>query len=228
MKNTFAEKISNDEVAALPACTFGGPIVVVDHEQDIAAACAELSACPAIGFDTETRPTFRPGALNKVALLQLSTPDKCYLFRLCKIPLDREIIRLLESKTTLKIGADVKGDLRALQNLRHFKPAGFVDLQDHISQWGVAEKSVRKMSAIVLGQRVSKAQRLSNWEAASLTPAQQMYAATDAWICLHISTILDKTEKNPLPIAVHVKTDESAGKKKSPSRRKRNKKEKTE
>lgn len=199
MENKFADKISNEEVAQLPSCAFGGEMVVVDRQEDIAAACQELSQYEEIGFDTETRPTFKPGALNKVALLQLSTPDRCFLFRLNKIPLDREILRLLESKSTAKIGADVKGDLRALNELRRFKPGAFVELQSEVSQWGIADKSVRKMAGIVLGQRVSKAQRLSNWEAASLTEAQKMYAATDAWVCLEIWNRLKHTERNPLP-----------------------------
>lgn len=218
MENRFAENITNEAIATLPPSGFGGRIIVVDREQDIEAACEYLSKFEAIGFDTETRPTFKPGALNKVALLQLSTFDRCYLFRLCKIPLDRRIIKLLESQSILKIGADVKGDLRALNELRHFKHGGFVDLQSEVWQWGIAEKSVRKMTAIVLGQRVSKAQRLSNWEAVSLTEAQCMYAATDAWTCLKIWQKLGQTDKNPLPNHSPAPEDKE---KKKPRRRKK-------
>lgn len=198
MRNDFVQNISNEEVAALPSVRFGGHTVVVDDVGAIDAACEDLARAGIIGFDTETRPTFRPGALNKVALLQLSTRDTCYLFRLCRIPLDRAIIRVLESKTVEKIGADIGNDLKALQQLRHFKPGGFTDLQGIAPQWGIAEKSVRKLSAITLGRRVSKAQRLSNWEAASLTEAQQSYAATDAWVCLEIYGRLTATDKKEL------------------------------
>lgn len=200
MENRFAQNISNEELAMLPLCGFGGEIVVVDTQEAVEAACADLAASPVIGFDTETRPTFRPGAQNKVALLQLSTPCRCYLFRLCKIELDERLVQVLENVKSAKIGADVANDLRALQALRRFTPGGFVDLQSIVAQWGIADKSVRKMAGIILGEKVSKAQRLSNWEASTLTPAQQMYAATDAWVCEQMYTILLRTAKRPLPL----------------------------
>ena len=133
-----------------------------------------------------------------MSLLQLSTPTVCYLFRLNKIPLAKPILQLLESKEVLKIGADVAGDLRSLRQIRHFRDGGFVDLQTIAPQWGIGEKSLRKLSAIVLGQRVSKAQRLSNWEATTLTDKQQLYAATDAWVCTRIYEQLLRTPKKPI------------------------------
>ena len=102
---------------------------------------------------------------------------------------------MLENPKITKIGADVAGDLRSLRQLRHFRDAGFIDLQTIASEWGIEEKSLRKLSAIVLGQRVSKAQRLSNWESTILTDKQQIYAATDAWVCLRIYDRLLKTPK---------------------------------
>ncbi|MFR9514695.1 MAG: 3'-5' exonuclease, partial [Rikenellaceae bacterium] len=125
----------------------------------------------------------------------LSTPIKCYLFRLNKIPLHRSILSILERKDIVKLGADVLGDLRALRALRNFKEGGFVDLQKIIGDYGIGEKSLRKMSAIVLGYRISKAQRLSNWEAATFTPQQKIYAATDAWACIEIYNKLQKIKK---------------------------------
>ena len=182
----FQPTIDNDSVAALPAARFDGRIIVVDSEEMVDAACQELERCDIIGFDTETRPSFRAGASYKVSLLQLSTPTTCFLFRLCRIRLSNRILKILGSRRILKIGADVTGDIRALHALREFKADGFVDLQNEASRWGIEEKSLRKLSAIVLGQRVSKAQRLSNWEARELTAAQLRYAATDAWICLEM------------------------------------------
>ena len=196
--NNFTDKISNEEAAQLPAIEFGGEIRIIDHERDIVEACKVLAAEPVIGFDTETRPSFRPGVSFRVSLLQLSTPTVCYLFRLNRIPLAKPILQLLEDKQILKIGADVGGDLRALHQIRHFREAGFIDLQTIAPQWGIEEKSLRKLSAIVLGQRVSKAQRLSNWEAATLTDKQQIYAATDAWVCTRIYEKLLRTPQKPL------------------------------
>ncbi|MEG1623095.1 MAG: 3'-5' exonuclease [Alistipes sp.] len=194
-KTPFLTTITNEETSSLPAAQFDGEIVVVDTDQAVLSACKDLMAQPVIGFDTETRPSFRVGAMNRVALLQLSTPTRCYLFRLCCIRFDKPIIRVLEDKNVLKIGAAVAGDLSALRQLRHFRDGGFVDLQALIGEWGVTEKSLRKMSAVVLGYRVSKAQRLSNWEATHLTPQQQMYAATDAWVCGKIYDRLCHTQK---------------------------------
>ena len=193
--NNFIDKISNEQTALLPAVEFRGKILLVEQERDIAEACKQLARQPLIGFDTETRPSFRPGVTFRVSLLQLSTPTVCYLFRLNKIPLAKPILQLLENREVLKIGADVAGDLRSL---RHFRDGGFVDLQTIAPQWGIEEKSLRKLSAIVLGQRVSKAQRLSNWEAATLTDKQQLYAATDAWVCTRIYEQLLRTPKKPI------------------------------
>ena len=155
--NNFIDKISNEQTALLPAIEFRGEIRLVEHERDIAEACKRLAREPLIGFDTETRPSFRPGVTFRVSLLQLSTPTVCYLFRLNRIPLAKPILQLLESSDVLKIGADVAGDLRSLRQIRHFRDGGFVDLQALAPQWGIGEKSLRKLSAIVLGQRVSKA-----------------------------------------------------------------------
>ena len=193
--NNFIDKISNEQTALLPAVEFRGEIRIVEHERDIAAACKTLAEQPVIGFDTETRPSFRPGVTFRVSLLQLSTPTVCYLFRLNKIPLAKPILQLLEDRRVLKIGADVAGDLRSLRQIRHFRDGGFVDLQGIAPEWGIGEKSLRKLSAIVLGKRVSKAQRLSNWEAAQLTEKQMRYAATDAWICPEIYRTLQHTLK---------------------------------
>ena len=196
--NNFIDKISNEQTALLPAVEFRGEIRIVEHERDIAAACKTLAEQPVIGFDTETRPSFRPGVTFRVSLLQLSTPTVCYLFRLNKIPLAKPILQLLEDRRILKIGADVAGDLRSLRQIRHFRDGGFVDLQGIAPEWGIGEKSLRKLSAIVLGRRVSKAQRLSNLEAATLTDKQQLYAATDAWVCTRIYEQLLRTPKKPI------------------------------
>lgn len=196
--NNFIDKISNEQTALLPAVEFRGEIRIVEHERDIAAACKTLAEQPVIGFDTETRPSFRPGVTFRVSLLQLSTPTVCYLFRLNKIPLAKPILQLFEDRRILKIGADVAGDLRSLRQIRHFRDGGFVDLQGIAPEWGIGEKSLRKLSAIVLGRRVSKAQRLSNWEAATLTDKQQLYAATDAWVCTRIYEQLLRTPKKPI------------------------------
>ena len=160
----FQESITNEEVNGLPVGAFSGEIVVVDTPAAFEEACAYLATQPLIGFDTETRPSFSKGVTNKVSLLQLSSGERAFLFRLNKI----------------------RDDLKGLQKLRHFTPKGFIDLQSIVGQYGITDLSLRKMAAITLQIKVSKAQRLSNWEAANLTPAQQLYAATDAWVSREI------------------------------------------
>ncbi len=187
--------ISNEQTAALPSIAFEGEVVVVDREEMVDAACRDLIAARVIGFDTETRPSFKAGLTYKVSLLQLSTPERCYLFRLNKIAFSDQIVDLLQRGDLIKLGADVAGDIRSLNELRPVKEGGFYDLQSNIWEWGIGEKSLRKMSALVLGCRVSKAQRLSNWEAAQFTPQQKIYAATDAWVCIEIYNKLQKMPK---------------------------------
>ncbi len=189
---SFVANISNEDVAALEAVHFDGRIVVVESADALAKACKELSQHSLIGFDTETRPSFKAGVTNKVALLQLSTNECCYLIRLNRLPLSRDILAILSSEKIRKVGADVRNDLSALNKLRHFTPRGFIDLQNEVGKHGIEDKSLRKISGIVLGKKVSKAQRLSNWEAKQFTPQQQMYAATDAWVCIEIYNKLTK------------------------------------
>lgn len=191
----YIAKIDNEQTAQLPAIEFRGEICIIDREEQIEAACNDLAAHRVIGFDTETRPSFKAGVSYRCSLLQLSTEKRCYLFRLNHIPLSKPLIKLLESAEVKKVGADVAGDIRSLHQLRHFRERGFIDLQSLVGEWGIEEKSLRKMAAIVLGHRVSKAQRLSNWESSTLTEKQQLYAATDAWVCIRILQELQHTPK---------------------------------
>lgn len=191
----FASTISNEDVAQLEPVRFDGEIVVVDTVRDLLRACEVLSAQKIIGFDTETRPSFTSGMVNKVALLQLSTDDVCFLIRLNKVPLDKALIAILQSESIAKVGAAVQNDIAALNALRHFKARGFIDLQNEVGRFGIEDRSLRKLSGIIIGKKVSKAQRLSNWEAQTLTPQQQQYAATDAWVCIELLRRLQAAEK---------------------------------
>lgn len=176
----------------MPTIAFGGEIVVVDTDEAIEQACAELLRERVVGFDTESRPSFHKGVVNRIALLQLSTANRCYLFRLNKIRFDKSILKVLESNKIAKIGLSVAGDIRELETLRRFRPKGFVDLQKLAIEHGITDQSLIKIAALTLGGRISKAQRLSNWEAVVLTDAQRLYAATDAWACLQIYGVLQR------------------------------------
>ncbi|MBQ5700768.1 MAG: 3'-5' exonuclease domain-containing protein 2 [Alistipes sp.] len=182
----FIESISNEEVAALQAVQFEGEIIIVETAEALEQACTHLAAQTILGFDTETRPSFTAGVTNKVALLQLYGGGKCFLIRLNRVQMSKQLTDILHNPNIIKVGAAVKNDIVGLARLRHFTAGGFVDLQDIVEKYGIKDKSLRKISGIVLGKKVSKAQRLSNWEAKTLTWQQQVYAATDAWVCVEI------------------------------------------
>lgn len=182
----FVPTISNEETASLEAVSYDGPTYVITDVRSLEKACEFLSSQKVLGFDTESRPSFTPGSHNRIALLQLYGGGKCFLIRLNKVPLIRQLQAILKDENIKKIGLDVKGDISELNTLRRFKPGGFIDLQSIVGAYGIQELGLRKISAIVLGKRVSKAQRLSNWSANRLTEQQITYAATDAWVCVKI------------------------------------------
>ena len=182
----FASSVTVEEIEALEIASFPGVITVVQSSgsQEFDQAMEYLNAQQAIGFDTETKPCFVPKVpRNKMAILQLSGPDRAYIFRLQQVGVPPKLAVLLGNPNILKIGAAVHDDIRGLQEYRKFIPKGFVDLQRLAPAYGIEEKSVRKMSAIILKKRVSKSQQLSNWESSHLSEAQLRYAAIDAWIC---------------------------------------------
>ena len=196
----FIESIDSEQLKQLEFASFQGKIQVIDSIGfEFNKAISYLRAQKVIGFDTETRPCFSQDQPRYgVALLQLSGPGKAFLFRVNKIGMHRRLCRLLADKNIIKVGAAIHDDIRGLQKLNGFEPGGFVDLQKIVWEWGIRDKSVKKMSAIILGFRISKTQQLSNWEAEKLSEQQCRYAATDAWVCREMYLKLLASEKNPL------------------------------
>lgn len=182
----FKESITKEELTDLPLKWFNGEIVIVDTPEKVKYAVGILGKQQVIGFDTETRPSFKKGVINKVALLQLSTSTQAFLFRLNKIGLPAEIRDIFANPEIIKSGVAIRDDIKGLKKFKNFNPQGFIELQDFAKDLGIQNFSLKKLTAIVLGFRISKSQQLSNWEAESLTKAQQIYAATDAWTALEI------------------------------------------
>lgn len=182
----FASHIEPDELNLLPLRSFEGDIHVITNDDEAAEAVRRLSLAKIVGFDTETRPTFKKGKLNPVSLLQLATRHEAFLFRMNKLGHFQGLEHLLTQPAPLKIGAAIHEDIRALKALFPKQTSGFIDLQDIVKNYGIENIGVKKMAAIVLGFRISKSQQLSNWEADTLTEAQMVYAATDAWVSLEI------------------------------------------
>jgi len=198
IEQSYSPNITTDELLSLPLYSFDGEVVCVDSMQKFNEVKDELFLEPLWGFDTETKPCFRKGVENRknVALLQLSSREKTYIFRLNKIGLPTELCNLLSSERFTKIGLSSRDDIKGLQKLTHFEPAGFIDLQSIAPNYGIEEKSLRKMAAIVLGFRISKSQQLSNWESDVLTEKQIRYAATDSWVTRRIYVELKRNSSD--------------------------------
>ncbi len=199
----FISSISKEQLDQLENASFPGKIYVVDKERpEFSRAIAYLRRQKILGFDTETRPCFSPSQPRYgVSLLQLSGAGKAFLFRIKSLGMHRRLCSLLADPKIIKVGAAVHDDIKGLQKYNHFTPASFVDLQKIVWEYGISDKSVKKMSAIILGFKISKAQQLSNWEAEALSESQEKYAATDAWVCREMYIRLMDSEKNPLPQA---------------------------
>ena len=184
----FKKSITDEELAELPLAFFEGKIHLIEKVEQLTDALNYLKTQKILGFDTETRPSFKKGQNHQVALLQLSTADEAFLIRTNLIGLSPGLIRVLASPLILKIGAAIRDDIKILQRITAFKPGGFIELQEMVKLYGIENFSLKKLAAIVCGVRISKSQRLTNWEAPVLTEQQQIYAATDAWIAYHIYT----------------------------------------
>lgn len=197
----FQITISPEEIGRLELASFPGEIHVIDSVgEDFNKAVSYLKRQRIIGFDTETRPTFSPDQhSNGTALLQLSGAGKAFLFRICQMGgIPRKLCDILANPTIVKVGAAIHDDVRGLQRFAGFQPRNFVDLQKIVWEYGIRDKSVKKMTAIIMGIKISKAQQLSNWEAERLSESQQRYAATDAWVCREMYLRLQKAPKAPL------------------------------
>ena len=197
----FKETISPEEIESYELISFPGKIWVIQGPgPDYDFAIKHLSSQRIIGFDTETRPVFTPNApRRKTALLQLSSETDAFLFRLNKMGLPKELADIMADRSITKVGAAVIDDINGLCRHREFVAGRFMDLQRIGEEYGIREKSVRKMAAIIFGGKVSKAQQCSNWEEDSLSPAQELYAATDAWICLRMYKQLLVSPRVQLP-----------------------------
>ena len=184
----LAEKltISNEEMLLLEMRSFRGDIVLIDSDKEIGPVIAALEQTDVLGFDTETRPSFKKGEFHKVALMQLAIPGKVFLIQIHKTGLPEELLEILASPKIIKAGVAIRDDIKALQKFKRFQPDGFIDLSIMAREKGIGVESVKKLTALLLGFRISKTAQTSNWELPTLSEKQIEYAATDAWVCLEI------------------------------------------
>jgi ribonuclease D len=181
--NKYLETITIEEIQEYDLSWFKGEIVVVDNPAVFNRIIKQLREEKILGFDTETRPTFRKGRKNKVSLIQLASGDLACLFRINKIGLPVELLKILANPGVTKVGVAIHDDIRFLKKVRKFNPEGFVDLQGFVKDFGIKCSGLKKLTAIVLGFRISKRQQVTDWEAEELSDPQKIYAATDAWVC---------------------------------------------
>lgn len=179
-------KFNKEAIHELPQVLFTGRIIVITSEKKAEKAVDFLLKQSILGVDTETRPVFRKGQSYKVSLLQVATHDTCFLFRLNILGITPSIKRLLENKETKMIGLSWHDDLLALHKRSDFKKGNFIDLQDIIGDLGIKDLSLQKLYANIFRQKISKRQRLTNWNNETLSEKQKQYAATDAWACIQL------------------------------------------
>lgn len=189
------DTITKQELAEMPKALYTGPITTVISEAEAHKVFKAINNCNVVGIDTETRPSFKKGKSNDVALLQISTMEHCWLIRLNRTGFTTDVKNFLENRNIIKVGLSLKDDFRLLNKSIEIKPESYVELQQYAEQFGIKEKSLQKIYGILFGQKISKSQRLTNWEADELTESQKRYAATDAWSCLAIYKKLKELEK---------------------------------
>ena len=187
--------IAKADIAQMPSELFGGRIIVVHSVGDVEKAVNYLRGYPILGIDTETRPSFAKGKTYGVALLQISTEDTCFLFRLNYIGMPQALVDLLQNNSQLKVGLSLRDDIQNLQRKHKFEPRGFLDLQTYVKEMGIEAQSLQKIYALLFGKKISKSQRLTNWEADVLTDRQKGYAATDAWACVRMYNYLEERKR---------------------------------
>lgn len=187
--------IDKETLNELPKAFFQGQIHVAQTPTEAEKAVEYLKQYPIVGIDSETRPSFSKGKQYKVALLQVSTPDHCFLFRLNLTGLTLPVITLLESPSITKVGLSLHDDFMMLRKRAPFEPRAYVELQEYVRPFGIQDMSLQKIYGILFNEKISKSQRLSNWEAENLTQPQQLYAATDAWACLNIYHKLEELKQ---------------------------------
>ncbi|UCH13989.1 MAG: 3'-5' exonuclease domain-containing protein 2 [Bacteroidales bacterium] len=182
----FHSKISKADIYELPVKKFEGKIFVLDSFEKLVKVKDKFKNIEFIGFDTETRPSFKKGKLYNTSLVQIATSDEAFLFRINITGIPDLLINIMENSDIIKVGVALKHDLVSLQKIKAFKPGGFIDLQQYVEQFGIKDKGLRKLAANILGLRLVKGQQTSNWESKTLKQPQLEYAATDAWVCYEI------------------------------------------
>ena len=196
MRKIIYNKFDKKAIATLPTVVFPGKTVVVMSESEAERAVDFLLSNSILGIDTETRPSFKKGETHKVSLLQVATHTVCFLFRLNYIGITPSILRLLENQEVPMIGLSLHDDILSLRKRTDFKPGLFIDLQDMVGEIGIEDLSLQKLYANLFHQKISKRQRLTDWDSDVLNDKQKAYAALDAWACINLYEEIVKLKRS--------------------------------
>lgn len=180
--DVLRRRLSCEEINAMPLFHYEGPVQVIRTLEDWKNALPDLRSADLLGFDTETRPSFRKGRRNFPALIQLATANAVYLVQLAFLPFGPHVVEILANPDQVKAGVGIRDDMRDLGRLHDFEPAGLVDLGGVARAHKMPSQGLRTLAANFFGWRISKGSQCSNWSLMELTPRQIAYAATDAWI----------------------------------------------
>jgi len=180
--DTLRRRMSADEINALPLFHYEGPVHVIRNLTDWDRALPDVCDASVLGFDTETKPTFRKGKVNAPSLVQLATANAVYLIQLSWLSFGPYLANVLANGDILKVGVGIRFDMLTLSKLSPFVPAGLVDLGSVAKVNKLSSQGLRTLSALFFGWRISKGSQCSNWSLSDLSQRQIIYAATDAWV----------------------------------------------
>jgi Ribonuclease D len=193
IKCLFPNRVPREGLANLPLAAYSGKLVLVEKNEDVAAEVSKILKEKLLGFDTESRPSFRRDQNFPVSIIQLCGANCVWIFKLTDLGDSlHKVFSILENPNIRKVGVAVRGDILALGKLHEFNPAGFEDISEKTKKIGIVNTGLRNLSAVFLGQRISKSSQMSNWAAETLTKKQLTYAATDAWISRELYIVVNK------------------------------------
>ena len=180
--DVLRRRLSSDEINAMPLYHYEGRVHLVRTPEELASVMPLLERERVIGFDTETRPSFRKGCVNAPSLVQLATEEAVILVQLSWLPLSEGLAALLSDPLHVKTDVDIGDDMRELSKLHPFTPAGLADVGAVARAQHIPSQGLRTLAANLFGLRISKGPQCSNWSVKVLSQRQILYAATDAWI----------------------------------------------
>jgi ribonuclease D len=180
---SVTRSISKEAISSLPVRRYEGKVSLVETLRELEEARADIRQERVVGLDTETRPSFKKGEVHLPCLVQAATAQAVYLFQLSRLDVFPTLVELLAKPDVVKTGVGLAHDLRQLKLVFPFAVENVIDLGVIARRRGLGQTGVRNLAGMLLGFRIPKGNRTSNWAAPRLSPAQITYAATDAWAC---------------------------------------------